>query len=147
MKLREKVLRYSVGKHGKDYVDPTVLVPVLCPDCQSLNIHKHEEGEECFGVYVCRDCGCEFDQWIGSERTKAGKVINKLLTVLCVMFVIGVVCSLFAGLIYSEYLDRVVYPDGSCPDALKLRTIGISVLGPIIGMVMAAITANLSEKV
>ena len=57
MKLRKDCTRYSVDKHGKDYVDPEAMV-LLCPECQSLNVRKHEVGEEFLGNYICQDCGC-----------------------------------------------------------------------------------------
>lgn len=144
MKLRKDCTRYSVGKHGKDYVDPEAMV-LLCPECQSLNVRKHEVGEECSGVYLCLDCGCEFDQWKGSERTELGEAVSKFLTIQMVLCCVAGVASLIGGLIYAGYLNHA-YPEG-VPDSLELKAVLIGILGPIVGVLGAAIFANISEKV
>ena len=145
MKLREECTRYSVGKHGKDYVDPEALVP-LCPDCQSLNVRKYEVGEECSGDYLCQDCGCEFDQWKGSERTELGDVVYKILTVLTVLSIVVAIVSLIGGVIYALYLDSI-YPDGNCPKELELKNALVTIGGMVTGGLLAVVFASVDDRI
>ena len=145
MKLREECTKYSVGKHGKDYIDPEAVVP-LCPECQSLNVRIHKAGEVCSGNYICKDCTCEFDQWKGSERTELGEVIGKILIVLMVLSIVVAIVSLIGGIIYAIYLDHI-YPDGNCPKELEIKSCIIAVGGLVGGLTATAVFANAEEKI
>lgn len=79
MKLREPVQRYEVGKHGSEYIDYSGPA-LICPECQSDNVREIEpyKGDR-NGDYLCEDCGCEFDTWIGAELTGFGSLWKSLL--------------------------------------------------------------------
>lgn len=146
MKLRESVQRYSVGKHGSEYVDYSGPA-MICPECQGTNVREVtvEDGSRS-GDYLCNDCGCEFDTWIGGDLTKAGKIVSNILKALCVIFILLAILCLIGGLAYSMHLDSI-YPDGSCPKSLEIKAIVITLVGPIVCAVIGAIAGSLEEGI
>lgn len=146
MKLRESIQRYEVGKHGTEYlVYPSLAM--LCPECQSTNVRevKTDDGN-CSGDYLCTDCGCEFDTWIGSDLTKAGRIVSKMLTALCIIFFVSAGVCLIAGLIYVLYLNKV-YGNGNVPDDLINIVMIITIGGPLLFVFLAAVVCAINEKI
>lgn len=148
MKLREPVQRYEVGKHGSEYIDYSGPA-MICPECQGTNVREIEIGDKETnrnGDYICEDCGCEFDTWIGRELTPFGKFIEKFTNVMAVIFFVSAGVCLFAGLFYLLYLDHI-YGNGNVPDNLINISMTIAIGGPLLLVILAAIVAAINEKI
>jgi hypothetical protein len=135
-----------VGKHGSNYID-YYSSAIICPECQGTNVCKIGDNEsDRNGEYFCKDCGCEFDTWISTELTKAGKIVSKILNALCIIFCVLAILSLCGGLIYMMYLDKI-YQDGSWPQNLEVKAKFVTILGPVICIMITAVIANIEEKI
>jgi hypothetical protein len=146
MKLREPIQRYEVGKHGSEYlVYPSLAM--LCPECQSTNVRevKTDDGS-CSGDYICADCGCEFDTWLGSELTDFGKFMDKLAKAMAIIFFVSAGVCLIAGLFYVLYLDHT-YGNGNVPDDLINIGLSVTVGGPLLFVILASIFCAINEKI
>lgn len=145
MKLREPVQRYEVGKHGSEYIDYSGPA-MICPECQGTNVREigdEETGHN--GDYLCKDCGCEFDTWIGSELTDFGKFMEKLTGVMIVIFGISAGICLFAGLFYLLYIDHV-YGNGNVPEDLMRIGFLITLGGPLLLLIFAVVANEINER-
>lgn len=148
MKLREPVQRYEVGKHGSEYIDYSGPA-MICPECQGTNVCEIEIGDKETnrnGDYLCKDCGCEFDTWIGSELTPFGKFMDKLTEVMAGIFFITAGVCLFAGLFYLLYTDHV-YGNGNVPDDIMRIGFLITLGGPALFLILASIVYAIHEKI
>lgn len=146
MKLREKEQRYSIGKHGREYVDYSAPA-LICPECQSDKVREigdEETGRD--GDYLCQDCGCEFDTWIESERTAAGEKLSTILTAISAITAFLAFVFLIGGLAYAIHLDNL-YPNDTCPEYLVGRALWIT-FGGFTGNLFVAITvAHIEDKI
>ncbi len=129
MKLREDVQKSLVCSHGSMYVDPNEFV-TICPECCSDKVEKAPEGQETAALYTCTDCGCEFDAWKGSERTKLCKVIEASLCVVTVLMVIAAIASFIAGVIYA------IKSGNSEEPIVILKSISITLGLPVVFLVI-----------
>ena len=101
MKLREDIQKNKVWTHGSTYVDHNEFVPI-CPECCSDKVTKVPEGQETVAIYICSDCGCVFDAWKGSERTKLGKAVHTIIVVLMVLLVITAAGFFIFGAVWAK---------------------------------------------
>lgn len=145
MKVREPVQRYEVGKHGSEYIDYSGPAKI-CPECQSDNVREIGDGESGHGDYICKDCGCEFDTWIGAELTPFGKFIEKFTKVMAVIFFIVAGVCLFSGLFYLLYTDSI-YGNGHVPDGIMNIGLVITLGGPAIFVILACIVYAIHERI
>lgn len=146
MKLRESVQRYSVEKHGSEYIDYSSPA-IICPECQGTNVREigdEETGRN--GDYLCKDRGCEFDTCISSELTGFGKFINKLTKVMAGIFFVSAFVCFIAGIIYLLYLDHT-YGNGNVPDDLMRTGFAIAIGGPLLLTIFAGIVHVIYEKI
>lgn len=141
MKLREPIQRYSVGKHGSEYLIYPSLA-MLCPECQSMNIREVNSS----GDYLCTDCGCEFDTWIGSELTSFGKFMDKFTKVMVVISVVLAGVCLIAGSVYLFHLEKV-YGYGNIPDNLDLIGLAVAIGGLSLFLIVAGIFYAVNERI
>lgn len=146
MKFREPAQRYSVGKHGSEHIDYSGPA-MICPECQGTNVREVavEDGSRS-GDYLCDDCGCEFDTWIGTELTRFGKVIEKITWVMAVIFFIAAGVCLFSGLFYLLYTDHI-YGNGNVPDDLMRIGFAITIGGSILCVILSSAVYAIHERI
>ena len=146
MKLRESVQRYEVCKHGSEYIDYSGPA-MVCPECQGTNVRevKTDDGS-CSGDYICTDCGCEFDTWIGSELTDFGKFMDKFTKAMVVIFVVLAAVCLVSGSVYLFHLEKV-YGYGNTPDNLDNIGFIIMIGGLVLFLFLAGIVYAINEKI
>ena len=139
MKLREDVQKNRVWTHGSVYVDPNEFIPI-CPECYSDKVEKIPGHDTC-AIYTCTDCGCKFDAWKGSERTKLGKAVEASLCVVSALMIIAAIASFIAGLIYGVKAGKSEEP------IVMLKCIGISLGLPIGFLFMAGGADELRKSI
>ena len=148
MKLREPVQRYEVGKHGSEYIDYSGPA-MVCPECQGTNVCEIEVGDgetNRNGDYLCKDCGCEFDTWIGTELTDFGKFMDKFTKATVVIFVVLAFVCLVAGAVYLFHLEKV-YGYGNTPANLNKIGFIIMIGGLVLFLVLAGIVYAINERI
>ena len=145
MKLHYEVPRYKVWQHGKDYVDPESFRVIICPDC-GFEARDTASEDNTSADYICDNCGCKFDCWDGSERTRLGTVLSGVLFALQVIFFILAAGSVIAAIGIAICASNK-YGKGNVPNVLVDMAIGLTVVGPIIFCVLAAGMMNLRGKI
>lgn len=140
MKLREDVQKNRVWTHGSMYIDYNEFVPI-CPECCSDKVEKVTEGRETNAIYTCTDCGCEFDAWKGSERTKLGKAVHGILCVVTTLMVIAAITSFIAGIIYAIKAGNSEEP------IIILKGIGITLGLPFVFLVIGGFADEFRESI
>lgn len=144
MKLREDIQRNQIWVHGSTYVDPNEFVPI-CPECCSDKVTKAQEGRETRATYTCTDCGCEFDAWNGSERTKLGKVIHGIIVVLMVLFAIMAVGFCIFGAVWAK--KKKTELGGDVDGTIILKSFGLSLGIPLLCMITEPILSKIDDKI
>lgn len=139
MKLREEVPRYHIEEHGNLYVDPEALM-IMCPECGSVDLTKRENS----GIFECKDCGCAFETWIGTELNNKGKAVHYIITVFVIIFCALFFITLFGGLIWYEIKKRQVGED-TAADIYQTKAVLVSALGPIMSIILAAACAHIDN--
>lgn len=140
MKLREDIQKNQIFTHGSMYVDHNEFVPI-CPECCSDKVTKVPEGHETRANYVCSACGCEFDAWKGSERTKLGKAVHRIIVVLMVLLVIVAVGFCIFGAIWAK--KKKVELGGNVDDTIILKSFGLGLGIPFLCMIAEAILSKI----
>lgn len=144
MKLREDVQKNRVWTHGSVYVDHNEFIPI-CPECCSDKVTTVPEGQETAALYTCTDCGCEFDAWKGSERTKLGKTVHVIIVVLMVLFAIAAVAFFILGAVYGAMRDKA----GGDPvrDGYLLNVLGISIGLPALCCITEFMLSKIDDNI
>lgn len=143
-RLTYEVPVYKVWSHGKDYVDPESFRVIICPDCGSES-RESTSADHTSADYICDNCGCRFDCWDGSERTRLGKVLSGVLFALQLIFFILAAGSVITGLAVAIAASNK-YGKGNVPNELVGVVVGLMIAGPLIFCAMAAGMMNLREK-
>ena len=143
MKLRKDVQRNRIWVHGSTYADPNEFVPI-CPECCS-DVTKVPEGLESRAIYICPDCGCEFDAWKGSERTKLGKSVHAIIVVLMVLLLFVAVGFCIFGALWAK--KKKTELGGDINDTILLKSLGLSFGIPILCMISEAILSKIDDKI
>ena len=145
MKLREDVVKYQVRYHGTQFEEPDELICKICPECQSANIREPIEEDDTAADWVCEDCGCKFDQWTASERTKAGEIISRILiAIICTLLCLCVV-SMIGGVVLLDHY-KTEYND-VLPDYLSGKCLFISLGIPAICGLIIFILSKIDDKI
>ncbi len=146
LKFRERSQEYHVYKHGNGYIDLYDPIPI-CPDCQSTNVRKVEDGEvDIDSDYVCLDCSCEFDIFQSNDLTVVGKTVSLILKFFIVIFiVIGIVCF-FGGLLYAHYLDTV-YPNDTYTSEQMSMALLITFGCPVVCLLLMLLFLTLERNI
>jgi len=144
MKLREDVQKNRIWTHGSVYVDHNEFVPI-CPECCSDNVTTVPEGQETAAIYICSDCGCAFDAWKGSERTKLGKVVHVVIDTLMVLFSIAAVGFCIFGAVWAK--KKKTELGGDVDATIILKTFGIGLGLPSLCMIAEVILSKIDDKI
>ena len=144
MKLREDVQKNRVWNHGSMYVDHNEFVPI-CPECCSDKVEKVPEGQETAAIYTCTDCGCEFDAWKGSERTKLGKAVHGIIVVLMVLLLIMAVGFCIFGAVWAK--KKKTELGGDVDGTIILKSFVLSLGIPLLCMIAVAILSKIDDKI
>ena len=144
MKLREDIQKNRVWTHGSVYVDPNEFIPI-CPECCSDKVEKVPEGQETVAIYTCTDCGCKFDAWKGSERTKLGKVVHRIIVVLMVLLVIMAVGFCIFGAVWAKKKKDEI--GGNVDGTIVLKSFGLGLGIPFLCMIAEAILSKIDDKI
>lgn len=146
MKLREDIQRNRVWIHGSMYVDPLndEFVPI-CPECCSDKIEKVPEGQETLALYTCTNCGCEFDAWNGSQRTKLGKAVHAIIIVLMVLIAIAAVGFCIFGAVWAKKKKDEL--GGNVDGTIILKSFGLGLGIPFLCMIAEAILSKIDDKI
>ncbi len=144
MKLREDVNKYQVYTHGSMYVDHNEFIPI-CPECCSDNAKKVPEGYETDADYICSDCGCEFDVWKVSERTKLGKAVHTIILVLMVLIVAVAVAFCIFGAVWAK--KKKVELGGDVYSTTILKSLGFCLGIPFLCCCVEAILIKIDDKI
>lgn len=144
MKLREDIQKNRIWTHGSTYVDHNEFVPI-CPECCSDKVEKVPEGQETCALYTCTDCGCEFDAWKGSERTKLGKAVHGIIVVLMVLLAIAAVGFCIFGAVWAK--KKKVELGGDIDDTIILKSFGIGLGIPLLCMFAEAILSKIDSNI
>jgi len=143
MKLREDIQRNQIWVHGSTYVDPNEFIPI-CPECCS-DATKVPEDQETRAIYICPDCGCKFDAWKGSERTKLGKVIHGIIVVLMVLLGIMAVGFFIFGAVWAK--KKKAEFGGNVDDTIILKSFAIGLGIPFLCMIAEAILSKIDDNI
>ena len=144
MKLREDVQKNRVWTHGSVYVDHNEFVPI-CPECCSDKITKVPEGQETCAIYTCTDCGCEFDAWKGSERTKLGKAVHRIIVVLMVLLVFVAAGFFIFGAVWAK--KKKTELGGDVDGTIILKSFGLGLGIPFLCGCAEAILSKVDDKI
>lgn len=144
MKLREDVQKNRIWTHGSVYVDHNEFVPI-CPECCSDKVEKVPEGQETVAIYICSDCGCAFDAWKGSERTKLGKAVHVIIVVLMVLLVIASVGFCIFGAVWAK--KKKMELGGEVDGKLILKSFGIGLGIPLLCVIAGTVLSKIEEKI
>ena len=145
MKLREDVQKNRIWTHGSTYVDPNEFIPI-CPECCSDKVEKVTKDQEaCIASYACTDCGCKFDAWKGSERTKLGKAVHVIIVVLMVLLVIAAAGFCIFGAAWGK--KKKVELGGDVDGMIILKSFGIGLGIPILCVIAETILSKIDEKI
>lgn len=119
MNVREEKLEYEVVKHGSTYVEPEKIVVYPCPECCGTNCVNIEEElnsnhEFCYegdgnAMYLCKDCGCEFDACISNSLTESGKKLENLFNIASAVSALLCVATFFGGLFVLLFTEVLKY--------------------------------------
>ena len=145
MKLREDVVKSQVRYHGTHYVEPDELICKVCPECQSTDVREANKDDDTGADWVCKDCGCKFDQWMSSERTKAGETISKVIITIIVILLGVCLISLIGGVVLLDYY-KTKY-DGVLPGSLSGECLFISLGIPAICVLIIFILSKIDDKI
>lgn len=144
MKLREDVQKNQVWTHGSMYVDHNEFVPI-CPECCSDKVEKAPEGQETRAIYTCTDCGCEFDAWKGSERTKLGKAVHGIIVVLMVLIAIAAVGFFIFGAVWAK--KKKTELGGDVDGTIIPKSFGLGLGIPFLCGCVEAILSKIDDKI
>lgn len=90
--------RYSVSKHGNQWIDTST--PVICPECGEIVEHKSKQDNWCSYLrgtikvkyewyeYTCSNCKCSFEdtaEYVNTVRV----IINKWKVVALIIFLLA----------------------------------------------------------
>lgn len=143
MKLREDVQKNRVWTHGSMYVDHNEFIPI-CPECCSDKVEKVPEGQETAALYTCTDCGCEFDAWKGSERTKLGKAVHAIIVTLMVLIAIAAAGFFIFGAVWAKKKKAEL---GMNADEIILKSSGLGLGIPLLCMIAGIILSKIDDKI
>ena len=144
MKLREDVQKNQIWTHGSTYVDHNEFVPI-CPECCSDKVEKVTEGQETRATYTCTDCGCEFNAWKGSERTKLGKVVHAIIVILMVLIAIAAVGFFIFGAVWAK--KKKTELGGNVDGTIILKSFGLGLGIPTLCMIAEAILSKIDDGI
>lgn len=144
MKLREDIQKNRIWTHGSVYVDHNEFVPI-CPECCSDKVKKVPEGQETVAIYICSDCGCAFDAWKGSERTKLGKAVHVIIVVLMVLLVIASVGFCIFGAVWAK--KKKMELGGEVDGTFILKSFGIGLGIPLLCVIAGTVLSKIEEKI
>lgn len=144
MKLREDVQKNRVWTHGSMYVDYNEFVPI-CPECCSDKVTKVPEGQETAANYICSDCGCAFDAWKRSERTKLGKAVHVIIVVLMVLLVIAAAGFCIFGAVWAK--KKKMELGGDVDVTIILKSFGFGLGIPLLCVIAGSILSKIDDKI
>ena len=144
MKLREDVQKNRIWTHGSAYVDPNEFVPI-CPECCSENVAAQKKIDGTVADYICSECGCKFDAWKGSERTKLGKAVHAIIVVLMVLIAITAVGFCIFGCVWAAKKKEELGGDVDGAIILKSFILGLGV--PLLCCCAEAILSLIDDKI
>lgn len=144
MKLREDVRKNRVWTHGSAYVDHNEFIPI-CPECCSDKVEKVPEGQETAAIYTCTDCGCAFDAWKGSERTKLGKAVHRIIVVLMVLIAIVAAGFVIFGTVWAKKKKDEL--GGNVDGTIILKSFGLGLGIPFLCGCVEAILSKIDDKI
>ena len=144
MKLREDVQKSRVWIHGSMYVDPLngEFVPI-CPECCSDKVTYAPE--DTTATYVCTRCGCKFDAWKGTERTKLSKSLHVIIVVLMVLLVIVSVGFCIFGAVWAKKKKDEL--GGDVDGTIILKSFGLGLGIPLLCMIAGGILSKIDDKI
>jgi len=146
LKFRERSQEYHVYKHGNGYIDLYDPIPI-CPDCQSTNVRKVEDGEvDIDSDYVCLDCSCEFDIFQSNNLTVIGKAVSLIIKFFVILFDVLAVICFFGGILYAHYLDTV-YPNDTYTSEQFNIVLLITFVCPIVCLLLMLIFLKIERNI
>ena len=135
MKIHEDAIRYTVRRHGSEFVEEveeTIVFP--CPECLSTDVREATDEDDTMSDFICNSCGCGYDACNHKKPTKAGERLSLFIKIAIGIFVVITIILIIGGLVWLEYEKNKL--GAPLPDKYLAISLAISIGGPILCMLI-----------
>lgn len=146
MKIHEDAIRYTVRRHGSEFVEEveeTIVFP--CPECLSTDVREATDEDDTMSDYICNSCGCGYDACNYKKPTKAGENLSLFIKILIGIFIGIAIILIIVGLVWLAYEKNKL--GAPLPDKYVGISLAISIGGPIVCMIVICLLNEINNKI
>lgn len=136
MKIHEDAIRYTVRRHGSEFVEEEETIVFPCPECLSTDVREATDEDDTMSDFICNSCGCGYDACNHKKPTKAGERLSLFIKIMIGIFVAIAIILIIVGLAWLVYEKSKL--GAPLPDKYVAISLAISIGGPTACMVIVS---------